>query len=87
MLEALPTRKQALISASTAKVLSHYAEDEVYLGQTSCMMFGEAEVQLVYKQLRESLVKAEEEMVARNKGLSIPYTVLLPSKIPTGISI
>ena len=34
LLESLPSRRQALIAAATAPVLSHFSVDEIYLPST-----------------------------------------------------
>lgn len=83
----LPTREQALKSASTARVLSNVDRTEEFLGTISSKMFAETEVWRVYEKFREDLAKVEEEIVERNKNLEIPYTVLQPSKIPSGIAV
>ena len=83
----LPTRKQAYIAAATAKVLSHYSDDEVYLPNIPSWLFGEHEVTEIYEKFKKDLRDVENEIVERNKTLQIPYTVLQPSKIPAGIAI
>ena len=84
---ALPTRKQAYIAAATARVLSRYSEDEVYLNVTPSWLFGEEMVRDIYEKFRKELHEVENQIVERNKTLEIPYTVLQPSKIPAGIAI
>ena len=34
LLESLPSRRQALVAAATARVLSHFSVDEIYLPST-----------------------------------------------------
>ena len=84
---ALPTRKQAYIAAATARVLSRYSDDEVYLNVTPSWLFGEEKVRDIYEKFRKDLHEVENQIVERNKALEIPYTVLQPSKIPAGIAI
>ena len=87
LLESLPSRKQAIVAAATARVLSHFSLDEIYLPATPSWMFGEEGPKVVFELFCSELQRVEEEMVERNRGLRIPYTILLPSKIPAGISI
>ena len=83
----LPTRRQAFIAAATAKVLSTYSEDEVYLNVTPSWLFGEKRVIDIYAKFRKDLWEVENEIKERNRALEIPYTILQPSKIPAGIAI
>ena len=87
VMACLPTRKQAIIAAATAKVLGSFSADEVYLSGTPSWMFGEDEPRNVFERLRNNLQKIEEDIVARNSKLRVPYTVLQPSRIPAGIAI
>lgn len=41
----------------------------------------------VMEKLRARLRRIEEEIEERNKGLAIPYTVLLPSRVPAGTAV
>ena len=83
----LPTRKQAFIGAATARVLSTYSLDEVYLNATPSWLFGEKEVIDIYVKFRKNLGEVEHQIRERNKALEIPYTILQPSQIPAGIAI
>ena len=87
LLESLPSRKQAIIAAATARVLSHFSVDEIYLPSTPSWMFGEEGPKIVFQRFCNNLQQLEEEMEERNINLRVPYTILLPSKIPAGISI
>ena len=87
LLEALPNRKQATTQAATMRVLSAKAIDEIYLMETPSWMFREEKAKATFKKFSERLKGIEKEMVDRNKGLRVPYTVLLPSKMPAGITI
>ena len=87
IMKCLPTRKQAIIAAATAKVLGSFSADEVYLSDTPSWMFGEDEPRVVFEKLRNNLRTIEDSIVARNSKLRVPYTILQPSKIPAGISI
>ena len=86
-MKCLPTRKQAIIAAATAKVLGSFSADEVYLSCTPSWMFGEEDPRVVFEKLRINLRTIEDNIVARNSKLRVPYTILQPSKIPAGISI
>ena len=87
LLESLPSRKQAIIAAATARVLSHFSVDEIYLPHTPSWMFGEERPKIVFERFCNNLRRIEEEMLERNMNVMVPHTVLLPSKIPAGISI
>ena len=87
LLEALPNRRQATTQAATMRVLSAKAVDEIYLMETPSWMFREEKAKTTFMKFSKRLREIEKDMVERNKGLNVPYTVLLPSKMPAGISI
>ena len=41
----------------------------------------------VFRRFCKNLDDIEAQIVARNKMLKVPYTILLPSKIPAGIAV
>ena len=41
----------------------------------------------VFERFCKNLDDIEAKIIARNKGLKVPYTILLPSKIPAGIAV
>eukprot|EP00092_Neocalanus_flemingeri_P085376 GFUD01107417.1.p1 GENE.GFUD01107417.1~~GFUD01107417.1.p1 ORF type:complete len:100 (-),score=35.59 GFUD01107417.1:329-601(-) len=86
LLASLPTKKQAYVAAATSKVLTTLASDEVYLRETPNWMFLKEETRKVFEKFVAKLDKIEEEIKSRNKELDIPYTVLQPSRIPSGVS-
>ena len=73
------------------QVLANYAVDEVYLKETPSWMFVDDGDRATFKKFSDRLDEIEEEMkerIKRNKDSGeVPYTVLLPSKIPQGISV
>ena len=87
LLDALPNRRQATTQTATMRVLSNKAVDEIYLMETPSWMFREERAKATFMKFSKRLREIEKEMVKRNKGLNVPYTVLLPSKMPAGISI
>jgi len=87
LLKVLPNRKQATTQAATTRVLAAKAIDEIYLMDTPSWMFREEKAEATFKKFSQRLRGIEKEMVDRNKCLNVPYTVLLPSKMPAGISI
>ena len=90
IMASLPTRKQAIIAAATAKVLGSFSEaGEIYLSDMfdDGWMFAEEQPRLVFEKLRNNLRTIEDNIVARNSKLRVPYTILQPSRIPAGISI
>ena len=50
-------------------------------------MFREEAAADAFQRFRARLHRIEEEIEARNKGLDVPYTILLPSKSPAGTAI
>ena len=68
-------------------MLAAKALDEIYLMETPSWMFREEKAKATFMKFSKRLREIEKEMVKRNKGLNVPYTVLLPSKMPAGISI
>ena len=91
VLESLPNRQQAAIALSTCRILSNYAADEVYIGQTPSWLFEEGDkgrlAREVFNKFSQNLAEAERRMRKRNEGIKVPYTILYPSKIPAGIAI
>ena len=69
------------------QVVTRYMPDEVYLGDTPHWMFLKEEPRRVFNKFVEKLQEIEQEIQLRNGELDIPYSVLLPSKIPAGVSI
>ena len=86
-MKALPNRKQAVTQVATMRVLSAKALDEIYLMETPSWMFREEKAKATFMKFSKRLRGIEKEMVERNKCLNVPYTVLLPSLMPAGISI
>jgi len=41
----------------------------------------------VFRRFCKNLDDIEAQIIGRNKELKVPYTVLLPSKIPAGIAV
>ena len=87
LLKALPSRRQATTQAATTRVLAAKALDEIYLMETPSWMFREEKAKTTFRKFCKRLRGIEKEMVQRNRGLKVPYTVLLPSKMPAGITI
>ena len=50
-------------------------------------LFTEEEAITAFISFQNKLQKIEDGIIERNKGLDVPYEVLLPSKIPFGITI
>ena len=73
--------------AATTRVLAAKALDEIYLMETPSWMFREEKAKTTFRKFCKRLRGIEKEMVQRNRGLKVPYTVLLPSKMPAGITI
>ena len=75
--------------SSVVLVLVQYSISgwEIYLPSPPSWMFGEEGPKNVFERLCSRLQTVEEGMEERNKRLKVPHTILLPSKIPAGISI
>jgi len=87
LLKVLPNRKKATTQAATMRALASKALSKIYLLETPSWMFREEKAKATFMKFSKRLRGIEKEMVKRNKSLNVPYTVLLPSKMPAGISI
>ena len=67
-------------------IISHH-HPQVYISDTPSWMFGEEEPRVIFEKFRNSLGAIELQISARNEKLRVPYTILMPSRIPAGISI
>ena len=68
-------------------VTTYMKDDEVYLPENPSWMFEDCATRTYFEKFVKNLEQIEEEIKLRNEGLEIPYSVLQPSKIPTGVSI
>merc|ERR1712008_98348 len=84
ILDSLPTVLMAFPTISLFHYASAFSHHEIVLGETPSWMFGETEAMEVMEQFRLRLRRIEVEIEERNRGLAIPYPVLLPSKTPAG---
>ena len=50
-------------------------------------LFNEEEVKTAFTNFQNKLHKIEDKIQERNYELDVPYEVLLPSQIPSGIAI
>jgi len=83
VLGSLPPLAHAYQMNVIGEILAHHYADEVCLNETPTWMFVGKDT---FERFQKKLDKIEEEIVERNKLLDIPYTVLQPSKITSGIS-
>ncbi|KAL3883124.1 hypothetical protein ACJMK2_029417 [Sinanodonta woodiana] len=84
---ALPTKsEQAMMIAFTA-FISKFSGQEVYLGDYQDPYFTEPSVREVQAEFRENLKKISEEIQIRNTSLEIPYTYLLPERVPNSTAV
>ena len=59
----------------------------MYLGTYPAELFVEKEAKAAVEKFRKRLEEIEEEIKERNEDLDVPYTYLLPSRIPNSITI
>ena len=62
-------------------------KDEVYITENPNWMFSQDKPKRCFEKYVQALAKIEEDILKRNEDLEVPYTVLIPSKIPTSVSI
>ena len=88
ILDSLPDQRLSAIQAGIAYTLSNMSGRPLYLTEISPRwMFNEPQIKEFYQQFIAHLMSIEKGINERNNTLKIPYTVLLPSKIPHGIGI
>ena len=59
----------------------------MYLGTYPAELFVENEAKAAVEKFRNRLEEIEKEIKERNEDLDVPYTYLLPSRIPNSITI
>ena len=59
----------------------------MYLGTYPPELFVENEAKAAVEKFRNRLEEIEKEIKERNEDLDVPYTYLLPSRIPNSITI
>ena len=88
ILDSLPDQMLTATQVELSHTMSCYSSEELYLINTPPeLLFTDSEVLNAMNKFQNSLHAIEQEILARNKELKIPYEVLLPSKIPYGISV
>lgn len=60
---------------------------KVYLGDFPFKRFPEQDVQTYITEFREKLREITHQIERRNRHLDIPYTSMLPEKIPSSIAM
>ncbi len=86
----LPTRSQTLWQIAIGRALSSFGDDEEYLlheGGWREDYFVEPEMAAIRERLFDRLRAQRDAAKARNARSDVPYTVLLPDRIPCGITI
>jgi hypothetical protein len=98
--ESLPDPEICIRFAAIVFTLTEIAEDEVFLllkntkksgGELASLpprwLFTEENVTAAFHNFQIELEEIESKINDRNENLAIPYSVLLPSRIPFGIAI
>ena len=80
-------RGQCLNLDDTVFFLKSFFCTKIYLGDFPEEYIVEGEARMAQDQLRTSLGKIEAEITERNRGLEVPYTYLLPSRVPRSIAV
>ena len=86
LVDSLPDFLFSAQVAGTSKALVAYPVGEVFLQETPMWMFTDQKTLAVWEAFSAKLSEIEAEIIQRNSTLRVPYTVLLPSKLPAGIS-
>ena len=60
---------------------------QIYLGNYPSGIFTEKNPQRLIERFKEDLDDVSGDILQRNKGLDVPYTYMLPRKIPNSITI
>ena len=68
-------------------VTSAFTPQQTWIKETPRWTFVESPVKAIHDKFVENLKKVEVEIDERNRGLTIPYMALKPSRIPAGIAI
>ncbi|KAK3579731.1 hypothetical protein CHS0354_008871 [Potamilus streckersoni] len=87
IMAALPTKSGQSMMIAFTSFLSKYSSLEAYLGEYHDPYFTEPSVREVQAEFRDNLKKISEEIQTRNKSLKIPYTYLLPERVPNSTSV
>ena len=88
ILETLPDQRLSAVQAGIAYTISNMSGKPLHLTEiTPRWMFNEPQIKEFYNQFILHLQHIEKKINERNSTLKVPYTVLLPSKIPYGIGI
>ena len=88
ILDSLPDQMLTASQVELSFTMSSYSPEELYLTTTPPeLLFNDIEVLQAIDKFQNSLHEIEIEISKRNSELKIPYEVLLPSKIPYGISM
>ena len=88
ILATLPDQRLSAVQAGIAYTISNMSGKPLHLTEiTPRWMFNEPQIKEYYNQFISHLNQIEKKINLRNSTLKVPYTVLLPSKIPYGIGI
>ena len=87
ILDSLPDQMLAASQVELSYIMSCYSTEELFLTETPPeLLFNDLEVIEAIEKFKTSLQVIEDEIKLRNEALKVPYEVLMPSKIPMGIS-
>ena len=68
-------------------MLDSFSILQVFLGNYPYQRFTEEKIQKQILQFQKKLAQISLEIKERNKGLDVPYTYLLPERVPNSITI
>nr|ABW76418.1 allene oxide synthase/8R-lipoxygenase fusion protein [Gersemia fruticosa] len=86
-LATLPSKSQAAKAIATVYILTKFSEDERYLGNYSATAWDDNEALDAINRFQDKLEDISKNIKERNKKLEVPYTYLLPERIPNGTAI
>lgn len=87
VMKSLPNKHQAGVTIATVYDLTRIFPDERFLGDYTDGAFTDMAALEAILRFQEKLNVITEEIKERNKRLKIPYTYLLPERVPNSIAI
>eukprot|EP01125_Pyxidicula_operculata_P001885 TRINITY_DN1177_c0_g2_i3.p1 TRINITY_DN1177_c0_g2~~TRINITY_DN1177_c0_g2_i3.p1 ORF type:complete len:656 (-),score=156.88 TRINITY_DN1177_c0_g2_i3:146-2113(-) len=87
LMDYLPSKSVAAQQIATVWYLSRYSKNEVYFGQYDEYWWTEPDARLHMAEFQDAISHVEEMINSRNLHLEEPYTYLLPSSMPNGVSL
>jgi len=87
IMSTLPDESLANYQVFIMWILSQQYEEQIFIADYPRWLFSDDKSAEALENFRVNLNKVEDTISTRNQKLEIPYDVILPSKLPAGISI